>query len=72
MRRPTRLVRHRDGVPVFQYRADYDTPPVAVVRAEASDVLEIGVHIHDFPALSQVIYVFRKQYIHVCHLISPR
>jgi AraC-like DNA-binding protein len=51
MRRPTRLVRHRGGVPVFQYRADYDTPPVAVVRAEASDVLEIGVHIHDFPAL---------------------
>jgi AraC family transcriptional activator of pobA len=51
MRRPTQLVRHRDGVPVFQYRADYDTPPVAVVRAEASDVLEIGVHIHDFPAL---------------------
>jgi len=51
MRRPTRLVRHRGGVPVYQYRADFDTPPVAVVRAVASDVLEIGVHIHDFPVL---------------------
>ena len=51
MRRPTRLVRHRDGVPVFQYRADLDTPPVAVVRAISSEVGEIGLHIHDFPAL---------------------
>jgi AraC family transcriptional regulator, transcriptional activator of pobA len=51
MRRPTRLVRHRDGVPVYQYRADFDTPPVAVVRAVGSQVREIGVHIHDFPAL---------------------
>ena len=51
MRRPTRLVRHRDGVPVYQYRADFDTPPVAVARAAGSDVREIGVHIHDFPAL---------------------
>ena len=51
MRRPTRLVRHRDGVPVYQYRADFDTPPVAVARAAGSEVSEIGVHIHDFPAL---------------------
>ncbi len=51
MRRPTRLVRHRDGVPVYQYRSDFDTPPVAVVRAVRSEVREIGVHIHDFPAL---------------------
>ena len=51
MRRPTRLVRHRDGVPVYQYRADFDTPPVAVARAVGSQVREIGVHIHDFPAL---------------------
>lgn len=47
----SRLVRHRDGVPVYQYRADFDTPPVSVVRASRSDVLERGVHIHDFPAL---------------------
>jgi AraC family transcriptional activator of pobA len=51
MRRPTRLIRHRDGIPVYQYRADFDTPPVAVVRAIRSEVGEIGVHIHDFPAL---------------------
>ena len=46
-----RLVRHRNGVPVYQYRAGFDTPPVSVVRASDSDVLERGVHIHDFPAL---------------------
>jgi AraC family transcriptional activator of pobA len=51
MRQPTRLVRHRDGVPVYQYRADFDTPPVAVARAVGREVREIGVHIHDFPAL---------------------
>ena len=47
----TRLVRHRDGVPVYQYRADFDIPPVSVVRAAHNDGLERGVHIHDFPAL---------------------
>lgn len=47
----TRLVRHRDGVPVYQYRADFDTPPVAVVRPAHNDGLERRVHIHDFPAL---------------------
>jgi AraC family transcriptional regulator, transcriptional activator of pobA len=50
MTQATRLVRHRDGVPVYQYRADSDTPPVSLVRADA-DILERGVHIHDFPAL---------------------
>ena len=44
-----RLVRHRDGVPVYQYRADFDTPPVSVIRADG--ILEHGVHIHDFPIL---------------------
>ncbi len=51
MTQATRLVRHRDGVPVYQYRADFDTPPVSVDRAGPGDVLERGVHIHDFPAL---------------------
>jgi AraC family transcriptional activator of pobA len=51
MTQAARLVRHRDGVPVYQYRADFDTPPVSVVRAPDDDVLERGVHIHDFPAL---------------------
>jgi AraC family transcriptional activator of pobA len=48
---PSRLVRHRDGVPVYQYRADFDTPPVSVVRAGPGDLLEHGVHIHEFPVL---------------------
>ena len=47
----SRLVRLRDGVPVYQYRADSDTPPVSVIRADGGDVLEHGVHIHDFPVL---------------------
>jgi AraC family transcriptional regulator, transcriptional activator of pobA len=47
----SRLVRHRDGVPVYQYRADFDTPPVSVVRAGPGDFLERRVHIHDFPVL---------------------
>lgn len=51
MTQAARLVRHRDGVPVYGYRADFDTPPVSVVRAPDSDVLERGVHIHDFPAV---------------------
>jgi AraC-like DNA-binding protein len=57
-----RLVRHRGGVPVYEYRADFDTPPVSVVRAGPGDPLERGVHIHDFPALwycegAGVVYV---------------
>jgi AraC family transcriptional regulator, transcriptional activator of pobA len=47
----SRLVRLRDGVPVYQYRADSDTPPVSVIRADGGDALEHGVHIHDFPVL---------------------
>ncbi len=47
----TRLIRHRGGVPVYQYRTDRDTPPVSVVRAGREDLLEHGRHIHDFPAL---------------------
>jgi AraC family transcriptional activator of pobA len=57
-----RLVRHRDGVPVYQYRSDLDTPPVSVLRATRADVLEHRPHIHDFPALwyihaAQLVYV---------------
>src|ERR1700757_255934 len=51
MRVATRLASHRDGVPVYQYRSDRDTPPVSVVRAGREDVLAHGRHIHDFPAL---------------------
>lgn len=49
MRSPSRLVRLRDGVPVYQYRSDSDTPPVSVIRADG--ILEHEVHIHDFPVL---------------------
>jgi AraC-like DNA-binding protein len=48
---PSRLARHRDGVPVYQYRADPNTPPVSVVRAGPGDLLEHRVHIHDVPVL---------------------
>jgi AraC family transcriptional activator of pobA len=48
---PSRLVRFRDGTPVYQYRADSDTPPVSVVRISQTDDLERGVHIHEFPVL---------------------
>lgn len=67
MSEATRIVRHRDGVPVYDYRTDLDIPPVSVLRFEsvrhptgpasirdagASDpVFEVRTHIHDFPAL---------------------
>jgi AraC family transcriptional activator of pobA len=58
---PSRLVRLRDGMPVYQYRTDAHTPPVTVIRA-AGELLEHRVHIHDFPVLwytdtAGVIYV---------------
>jgi AraC family transcriptional regulator, transcriptional activator of pobA len=61
MTRPTRLARHRNGIPVYQYRTDPDTPPVAVLRANDGPG-ERGRHIHDFPALwyvpaAGVVYV---------------
>jgi AraC family transcriptional activator of pobA len=48
---PTRLVRHRGGVPMYRYPTGPDTPPVLVIRAGRDDVLERGRHIHDFPAI---------------------
>ena len=50
MTTPTRLIRHRDGVPVYQYRTDPHTPPLAVIR-RGEQVPNQGRHIHDFPAL---------------------
>jgi len=49
MVQPSRLFRNRGSVPVYQYRADSDTPPVSVMRANG--ILEHRVHIHDFPVL---------------------
>jgi AraC-like DNA-binding protein len=47
----SRLFRHHDGVPMYQYPRDPDTPPVSVVRASRAEMLDHGRHIHDFPAL---------------------
>ena len=47
----TRLVRHRSGVPMYQYRTGLDIPPVSVVRTGTVDLRERGRHIHDFPLL---------------------
>jgi len=57
---PSRIARLRDGVPVYTYRADSDTPPVSVIRGHG--ILEHNVHIHDFPVLwyahtAGVVYV---------------
>lgn len=47
---PTRLIRHRGGVPVYQYKTDPHTPPLSVIR-RPGQVRNQGRHIHDFPAL---------------------
>jgi AraC family transcriptional regulator, transcriptional activator of pobA len=54
MTQPTRIISHRDGVPVYQYRTDPHTDPVAVHRHDLDDLGGRGRHIHDFPALSYV------------------
>jgi AraC-like DNA-binding protein len=51
MTQPARLVRHRGGVPVYEYPSDLDTPPVSVFRGDGDEPRERGRHIHDFPAL---------------------
>ena len=50
MTQPARVVGHRGGVPVYQYRTDPDMSPVSVHR-HLGDLGERGRHIHDFPAL---------------------
>lgn len=62
MSQPARMVRHRGGVPIYQYRTDPETPPVSVLRPGADDVLERRRHIHDFPALW---YVPAAGHVHV-------
>jgi AraC family transcriptional activator of pobA len=47
---PTRLIRHRGGVPVYQYRTDPHTAPLSLIRS-GEQVRNQGRHIHDFPAL---------------------
>jgi AraC-like DNA-binding protein len=54
MMQPARVISHRDGVPIYQYRTDPDIPPVSVHRHGRGDFGERGRHIHDFPALLYV------------------
>ncbi len=61
MTQAARLIGHRGGVPIYQYRTDPDTSPVSVHR-HLGDLGERGRHIHDFPALwyvpaAGVVYV---------------
>jgi AraC family transcriptional activator of pobA len=51
MTQTTRPISHRDGVPIYQYRTDPDTPPVSVHRHDHRGTPDLGRHIHDFPAL---------------------
>ncbi|WP_441964390.1 helix-turn-helix domain-containing protein [Mycolicibacterium houstonense] len=58
----SRLVRHRDGVPVYRYWTDRSVPPVSVTRGRRSELPEHRPHIHDFPVLwyvpaDSVVYV---------------
>ena len=46
-----RLVRHRDGIPVYDYPTDPVTPPVSVLRLQRDGLPERRRHIHDFPIL---------------------
>jgi AraC family transcriptional regulator, transcriptional activator of pobA len=50
MTQATRLIGHRGGVPIYQYRTDPEISPVSVHR-HLGDVGERGRHIHNFPAL---------------------
>lgn len=50
MTQAARLIGHRGGVPIYQYRTDPETSPVSVHR-HLGDLGERGRHIHDFPAL---------------------
>jgi AraC-like DNA-binding protein len=45
------MVRLHDGVPVYGYRTDSNTPPVWVIRGDGPGAITSGVHIHDFPIL---------------------
>ncbi|HWF28227.1 MAG TPA: AraC family transcriptional regulator [Mycobacterium sp.] len=54
MTQAARLIRHRGGVPIYQYRTDPDISPVSVHRHDPrgpGGPGERGRHIHDFPAL---------------------
>ncbi|CDO87057.1 AraC family transcriptional regulator [Mycobacterium triplex] len=50
MTQPPRLIGHRGGVPIYQYRTGPDTSPVSLHR-HLGELGGRGRHIHDFPAL---------------------
>ncbi|WP_040695465.1 helix-turn-helix transcriptional regulator [Nocardia vinacea] len=54
MTEATRVVRHRRGVPVYDYRSDQVTPPVSLLRFDRHAELGHRPHIHDFPVLLYV------------------
>jgi AraC-like DNA-binding protein len=54
MTQVTRVISHRDGVPIHRYRTDPGIFPVSVHRHARDDIGELGRHIHDFPALCYV------------------
>lgn len=69
---PARLVRHRDGIPVYRYWTDREAPPVSVVRGSREDLVEHGPHIHDFPVLW---YVHTEGVVYVVaagEVVDPR
>lgn len=47
-----RVVRHRGGIPVYDYAVGLDTPPVSLIRLRLGELPESRPHIHDFPALT--------------------
>ncbi|MBO0883023.1 MAG: AraC family transcriptional regulator, partial [Mycobacterium sp.] len=51
MTHAARLVRHRDGVPLYQYATGPGVPPVSVVRGGHEDLPDRRLHIHGFPLL---------------------
>jgi AraC-like DNA-binding protein len=54
MTQTARVISHRDGVPIYQYRTDPDSSPVSVHRhghPGPGGPRDLGRHIHDFPAL---------------------
>jgi len=63
MTEATRVIRHRHGVPVHDYRTDQVTPPISLMRFDEHRTPGQGSpHIHEFPALlyiqpAGVVYV---------------
>jgi AraC-like DNA-binding protein len=47
-----RLVRHRDGVPVYEYPTDPASPPVSVLHLHPDAPPEMSRHIHGFPIMT--------------------